>query len=153
MARPGADEETIARLKISCWREAYPGILPRPILDGLDVGRSTAGWRHALGEGIAWIAEQAGAPIGFGHMRETEVTTLYVRRADHGYGVGRELLMHLFDEIGCLGHRTAYLWVLEENPKARRFYEHMGGRLVARRSVGFSSHPHITEVRYDFALD
>ncbi|MBX3497403.1 MAG: GNAT family N-acetyltransferase [Parvibaculum sp.] len=153
MARPGADEETIARLKVACWREAYPGILPQPVLDGLDVVCSTAEWRRALGEGIAWIAEQSGAPVGFGHMRDAEVTTLYVRRQDHGHGLGRELLTHLFDEIGCLGHRAAHLWVLEENPKARHFYERMGGRLAARRPVGFARYPRITEVRYDFALD
>jgi ribosomal protein S18 acetylase RimI-like enzyme len=153
MARPGADEEAIARLKISCWREAYPGILPQPILDGLDLGRSTTEWRSALAEGIAWIAAQAGAPIGFGHMRDAEVTTLYVRRDDHGQGVGGEILRHLFDEIGCLGHRVGHLWVLEENAKARHFYERMGGRFVARRPVGFARYPHIMEVRYDFALD
>lgn len=153
MALPGADAETIARLKIACWREAYPGILPQPILDGLDLSRATAEWRAALEEGIAWIAAEAGMPVGFGHMRGAEVTTLYVRAADHGRGVGREILQHLFDEIGCLGHRTAHLWVLEENPKARRFYERMGGRLAARRPVGFRGYPHITEVRYDFAPD
>ena len=152
MARPGADAQVLARLKIACWREAYPGILPQPILDGLDLGRSTAEWRSALNEGIAWIATEAGFPVGFGHMRGAEVTTLYVRAADHGRGVGREILHHLFDEIGCLGHRMAHLWVLEENPKARRFYERMGGRLAARRCVGFRRYPHITEVRYDFTL-
>ncbi|MEN6541879.1 GNAT family N-acetyltransferase [Parvibaculum sp.] len=152
MAWPDQDEELIARLKIVCWREAYPGILPQPILDGLDLGRSVAEWERALHSGIAWIAEQAGVPIGFGHARRDEVTTLYVRKADHGQGVGMALLLHCFDEIACLGHDRAHLWVLEENVKARRFYECMGGRMVARRAVGYRQYPDIMEVRYEFTL-
>lgn len=153
MAWPDRDEDLIARLKVACWRETYPGILPQTILDGLDVGRSAVEWSRGLRQGIAWIAEQAGAPVGFAHVRNDEVTTLYVRRADWRRGIGRELLLHAFEEIACLGQHRAHLWVLEENANARRFYERMGGRFGARRSVGFARYPHILEVRYDFDLD
>ncbi len=153
MAMPGRDEETLARLKVTCWRESYPGLLPQPLLDRLDARRDEVNWERHLQEGIAWIAEQSGAPVGFGHAEGAEVTTLYVRKADHGHGVGAALLTHLFDEISCLGRREAFLWVLEKNLKARGFYERMGGRLVARRPVGFPRYPEITEVRYDFMLD
>jgi 2-(1,2-epoxy-1,2-dihydrophenyl)acetyl-CoA isomerase len=153
MAWPDQDEALIAGLKVACWREAYPGILPAPILDGLDLRRSTHEWTMALRGGIAWIAEQSGAPVGFTHARGDEITTLYVRKADWGQGVGRELLLHAFDEVACLGLAQAHLWVLEENSRARAFYERMGGRLVARRPVGFPRHPQIMEVRYDFDID
>jgi ribosomal protein S18 acetylase RimI-like enzyme len=153
MAEPDADEVLLGRLQVACWREAYPGLLPRPILDGLDAARIAAGWRLSLRDGIAWIAEQAGEPVGFGHMHGAEVTTLYVRQMDHGRGVGGALLRHLFDEIACLGRREAFLWVLAENHKARAFYARMGGRPVARRSVGYARYPGIMEVRYDFVLD
>ncbi|HUD52798.1 GNAT family N-acetyltransferase [Parvibaculum sp.] len=152
MAWPDQDEDLIARLKIICWREAYPGILPQPILDDLNLGRSIVEWTHALQTGIAWIAEQSGGLVGFGHARDNEVTTLYVRKMDQGRGVGRELLQHCFDEIACLGHDEAHLWVLEKNIKAQRFYERMGGVATARRPVGFSRYPWIAEVRYDFRL-
>lgn len=153
MAMPGQDEETLARLKVTCWRESYPGLLPQPLLDRLNVTREETVWSDALCRGIAWIVEQAGTPVGFGHMEGAEITTLYVRKEDHAKGVGAALLHHLFDEISCLGRREAFLWVLEKNLKARGFYERMGGRLVARRPVGFPRYPEITEVRYDFVLD
>jgi len=153
MAWPDQDEGLIGRLKIMCWREAYPGILPQPILDGLDIRRSTLEWIQALRCGIAWIAEQSGASVGFAHSSGDEVTTLYVRKTDHRQGVGAELLRHCFDEIACLGHDDAHLWVLEENHPARRFYERMGGKQMGRRSVGFRQYPRIMEVRYDFKLD
>ncbi|MBI1263022.1 MAG: GNAT family N-acetyltransferase [Rhizobiales bacterium] len=153
MAIPGRDEGVLARLKVDCWREAYPSLLPKALLDGLDVRRAHLEWHRALGEGIAWIAEQSGEAAGFGHVRGDEVTTLYVRRQDHGRGVGCELLLHLFDEISCLGHRRARLWVLENNYKARAFYARMGGTASGRRPVGFPRWPDIMEVRYDFLLD
>ena len=153
MAEPGRDEDLLARLKIACWQEAYSQLLPADILKGMSLERSRATWRHSLQHGIAWIAEQGGAPVGFGHMRNDEVTTLYVLASDQGHGLGCELLLHLFDEIACLGHRKAQLWVLAENHKARRFYARMGGVADARRSVGFARHPDIMEVRYNFDID
>lgn len=153
MAVPGRDEPKLGRLIVACWREAYPGILPQPLLDGMNADRETAKWRHSLRNGIAWIAEQSGEPVGVGHIDGAEVTTLYTRRADQGMGLGAELLFRLFDEITCLGRREAFLWALEKNAHARGFYERMGGRLVARRPVGFARYPDIMEVRYDFVLD
>ena len=153
MAMPGEDEEKLGRLIVACWREAYPGLLPASLLDGMDRRREAEKWKRSLETGIAWVVEQAGEPVGVGHMQGAEVTALYVRKADQGMGVGAELLHRLFDEIACLGRREAFLWALEKNMKARAFYERMGGRLVARRPVGFRHHPHVMEVRYDFVLD
>ncbi|MBO6634474.1 MAG: GNAT family N-acetyltransferase, partial [Parvibaculum sp.] len=141
MAMPGEDEERLGRLIVACWREAYPGILPESLLDGMDRVREAAKWKRSLETGIAWIAEQSGEPVGIGHMQGAEVTTLYVRKADQGEGLGAELLARMFEEIACLGRREAFLWALEENRKARAFYERLGGRLVARRQVGFRRHP------------
>jgi len=153
MAMPGEDEERLGRLIVACWREAYPDLLPASLLDGMDRRREAAKWKRSLETGIAWIAEQSGEPVGVGHTHGAEVTTLYVREADQRSGVGADLLCRLFEEIACLGRREAFLWALEKNMKARGFYERMGGRLVARRPVGFARHPNIMEVRYDFVLD
>ena len=97
MAEPGRDEDILARLKIACWRESYGELLPADILEGLNLERSRATWRHSLKHGIAWIAEQGGVPVGFGHMHDDEVTTLYVLASDQGHG------------LGCIGdHEVVY---------------------------------------------
>jgi ribosomal protein S18 acetylase RimI-like enzyme len=152
MALPDQDAGLIARLKLACWREAYQGLLPNELLDGLDLERSTREWTANLKTGIAWIAEHSGNPVGFGHTQDGEVTTLYVLKADHRRGVGSALLEHCFDEIACLGHDRAHLWVLENNYAARRFYQRLGGHGTARRPVGFRRWPNIMEVRYDFDI-
>ncbi len=153
MALPGPDEAVIAPLKIICWRESYPGLLPREMLDGLSLDREIRQWRASLSQGIAWIAETEGLPVGFAHTRGGEVTTLYVLRDHQGAGIGRRLITHMFDEISCLGHRRAHLWVLEKNELAREFYVHLGGALVARRPCGFRAYPEIMELCYEFDVE
>lgn len=153
MALPGVDETVIAPLKIICWRESYPGLLPQDMLDDLNLGREIRQWKPALEQGIAWIVETAGLPVGFAHMRGAEITTLYVMRDHQGAGIGKRLMFHMFDEISCFGHTRAHLWVLEKNLLAREFYVHLGGALVARRPCGFRHHPGIMELCYEFDLE
>jgi hypothetical protein len=52
------------------------------------------------------------------------------------------------EELRALGHEQAVLWVLEDNPRARRFYEIAGWSPDGNKRVleifGFD----VTEVRY-----
>lgn len=59
MANPDEDAETIARLTVTCWREAYTGLLPQALLDGLDVTRATRSWTESLKTGIAGLLSKA----------------------------------------------------------------------------------------------
>jgi hypothetical protein len=43
------------------------------------------------------------------------------------------------------------IWVLENNPHARRFYEAIGGRLTSSVPSWIGGHP-VVEVSYRFAL-
>ena len=46
---------------------------------------------------------------------------------DYGFGAGfPELMDRALAELKSLGCREAVLWVLEENQRARAFYEHCG---------------------------
>src|SRR5439155_23013233 len=60
----------------------------------------------------------------------------------------RELIKAGEEELRRLGHRDAILWVLDDNPRARRFYEIAGwlpdGSARQIRLFGFD----IAEVRY-----
>ena len=65
-----------------------------------------------------------------------------------GTGVGRALIEAGEDELRRLGHRDAILWVLDDNPRARRFYERAGwsvdGEAREIHIFGFD----VAEVRY-----
>lgn len=68
---------------------------------------------------------------------------------DHwGSGVGRELISAGEKRLRELGHVDAILWVLEDNPRARRFYERAGWNDDGgRRSITFLG-LEVPEVRY-----
>lgn len=134
-AEPG-DGGALARLHIDVWRAAYVGLLPTEVLDELSVPDRERAWDRILyGEhpdpGTTWVADSDDELIGFassGAARDEidvplELYALYVRADLHGTGVATPLL------DAAIGDATAYLWVLDGNARAIRFYEKRGFRL------------------------
>ncbi|HEX7351828.1 GNAT family N-acetyltransferase [Brachybacterium sp.] len=87
--------------------------------------------REQLSERLRIGRAPGGAPAGFltvGPSRDEEaprpleLQALNVDSAFHGTGLAQALMRDLLQE------RPAYLWVVEENPRARRFYEKEGFR-------------------------
>ncbi len=59
---------------------------------------------------------------------EVEICEFYVEPFFKGQGIGRKLLEHVIAEAKEGGKSRIFLWVLEENGAARRFYEANGFR-------------------------
>ncbi len=123
------DAESIASAHVETWRDAYAGLLPQEVLDGLSRRRQTRRWRRAIRKpdeelGHVFVAD-AGGIAGFGSAsRETgEITTLYVRPEAQHQGVGRMLFCCMAEFLDG----PVSLWVLDGNPAAG-FYERLGGR-------------------------
>ena len=57
---------------------------------------------------------------------EVEICEFYVEPFFKGQGIGRKLLEHVIAESKKSGKSRIFLWVLEENGSARRFYEANG---------------------------
>ena len=55
-----------------------------------------------------------------------QVEEVYVEPFFHGEGIGNGLLTFADEQAIKLGADTLFLWVLEKNEKARRFYERHG---------------------------
>lgn len=58
---------------------------------------------------------------GFG-----EIVSIYLLPQYIGKGYGKYLMDAVIDELSKLGYRDIFLWVLEENYRARKFYEKFG---------------------------
>jgi GNAT superfamily N-acetyltransferase len=126
------DAEALTRLHLDCWDDAYTGLMPQSILDARrdDVPARVDRWRKVLATGHTSVAEHDDGLIGFVNASpgaeltgfELQLFALYVRAPWWGTGVGSAL----FD--AAVGTRSAYLWVLEGNDRAIRFYERQGFR-------------------------
>ena len=153
MIRPGtpADAEAVARVHVRAWQEAYAHVFPADRLANLSIERRAEQWRQYP----PLVAEEDGDIVGFvsvgasrGDDAEGELFAIYVDPARWGTGVGRALIEAAEARLGELGHHDVVLWVLEDNPRARRFYEAAGWRLDgARRPIRFLA-TEVPEVRY-----
>ena len=55
-----------------------------------------------------------------------EIISLYLLPEYMGKGYGKELLKTAISELSAQGFQEIFLWVLEENNRARHFYERCG---------------------------
>lgn len=127
------DLTAISNIYERSWKYAYRGIVPDAYLDGIPAGQwvprlSQQGRSSlvALYDGrIAGTASFAPARMesmeGYG-----EVISLYVLPEAMDKGVGYELLKSAVAGLRGQGFSAVYLWVLEDNTRARRFYERFG---------------------------
>ena len=82
------------------------------------------------------------AGLGFAAVKGEWLDGLYVRPEAWGTGVAGELHDRAVAAIRAAGHERARLWVLEENVRARRFYERRGWVLDGTtRVVEFPPNP------------
>ena len=128
------DARTIAGIQIKTWRAAYVGVMPQLVLDALDLDERARAWGQWIGTKTTaeFLAERSGAGVGFvsaGPCRHEEavgeVYAIYVRPDAWGTGSGWALMDAA---VAWLAERwqEAILWVAEENPRARGFYERYG---------------------------
>jgi ribosomal protein S18 acetylase RimI-like enzyme len=145
--RPGTaeDAEATARIHVETWEAAYT--LKGPSLaQRVDLHRRFP---------ATFVAESNGEVVGFvavGPARDDdadgELYAIYVHPDHWGEGHGRELIAAGEARLRELDHQHAVLWVLEDNPRARRFYELAGWQFDAtRRSIEIFG-VEVPEVRY-----
>ena len=88
------------------------------------------------------VAEANGKPAGAAGYRADWLDGLYVVPDHWGRGVGSQLHERVLDRLRERGSPQCHLWVLEENDRARRFYERRGWRLNGTtRVVPFPPNP------------
>lgn len=141
------DAAGIAHVHIQSWRETYAGWLPAELLAGLAEEPRATRWAAIINEGASEVvvAEVDARIIGWASAGEgrdedaparRELEGIYVLGEAHGTGVGQQLLE------AVLGEGSAYLWVLDGNPRAEAFYRKNGFiRDGAAREERLAGHP------------
>ncbi len=135
--RAGPDDaEAIARVHVRAHGETYPPLLAPQPYAAPDLALRSAQWRGALGgPGAAFVASDGGRVVGFGHLHDDTITTLYILASHHRRGIGRRLLARLLSELSTRGVAEARFDVLARNAGAIAFYEAEGARPIGRRTV------------------
>ncbi len=129
------DRMALSKVYEAGWKYAYKGIIPQDYLDSIPEGK----WAQAVDRpGIHTLVMLEGDLIigttsvcaarcadrkGFG-----EVVSIYFLPEYMGKGYGKLLLAEAVKELEKMGFDHIYLQVLEENHRARRFYEKCGFR-------------------------
>lgn len=164
-ASPG-DAVAIAEVHVRTWQVAYRGLIPQAYLDGLDPARRAERWTRSLSEprpaGTTLVAELDGRVIGFvdaGRCRDEdatddvgEVRAIYVHPDEWDTGAGRELMIAALKSLQDSGFSRAWLWVVDTNERARRFYERGGWTCEGSVQDVEPFGGKVVEVRYERAL-
>ena len=130
-----ADAEALTDLHLDVWEEAYADLMPASVFAERRDRRAerVASWRGIIEAGssdnlLAWSGDRLVGFSSTGPGRDDpddglpplELMALYVRAATYGTGVGFALLE------AAIGRADTYLWVLDGNERAIRFYERQG---------------------------
>lgn len=118
------DAATVAEIWRAGWREAHVGNVP----DELVAARTEESFcTRAIDFVPKTTVAMVGAELaGFVMVAGDEVEQLYVAARHRGAGVADALLRHAEASIKAAGHPIAWLAVVPDNSRARRFYERMG---------------------------
>ena len=101
------------------------------------------------------VAEQDGHLAGFSMLAASydeswgEVLAIYASPDHWGVGVGYELMAASVEWLQEQGYQRAMLMVLEDNSRARTFYERQGWSLGRRIRIENIGGRDLTEVRYE----
>ncbi len=141
------DADGIARLHAESWRATYRGQYADSFLDGPVYEDRANEWRERLTSPATnqyvIVAQDGDQLAGFAcvYAQDDErwgslLDNLHVVVDRHGAGIGRLLIRETaaWAREHDASHRF-YLWVLEANQRARRFYERLGATNVERRQV------------------
>ena len=127
------DEELCGRGYVHCtsWQEAYRGIVCDRYLDTMTVEATTARARQFPENTL--VAKDKQKVVGFavyGPSRDEdltnagEVVAIYVLKEYYNKKIGYRLMNEAISRLG--EYNTVFVWVLEKNERAIRFYQKYG---------------------------
>ena len=137
------DADGITDVQVASWRAGYAHVFPRSVLyaDDFDSSRRSFWnlWRFAPGHrvAVAVAPDDDDRVVGFtsyGPERERargftgrgEVWAFYLHPDVWGTGLAAEMMEYTETRLRAEGFASAVLWVLDDNPRARAFYEKFG---------------------------
>ena len=136
------DIKNLAVLKQKVWSETYRGIYSDELIDNFDYEKAEESFRNIINnDKISFYVVESnkelvgymdvGIPIrGFADY-EQEIGLLYLKKDFQRRGIGKELFNLGYNEIKNNNYKRFFISCNKYNINARKFYEKMGGQLIA----------------------
>ena len=130
---PADDIMAISRIYEESWKYTYKGLIPQDYLESIPEGRWVANLENSNWSTLVCIDN--GRIVGTSSFCESrfsqfsgwaEIIAIYLLADYMGRGFGKALFDSVIVELKKMGYRNIFLWVLEENLRARKFYEKEG---------------------------
>lgn len=152
---PTDDRSEISRVYEESWKFAYKGIVPQSYLDSIPEGR----WASKVDslDRKTLVCVESGKIIGTTSFSKSrfaqfsdwgEIISIYLLPNYMGRGYGKALLDAAVAELKTMDYKNVFLWVLEENSRARKFYEKMGFTLADDYLDDNIGGKNLREIRY-----
>ncbi|ATW25086.1 GNAT family N-acetyltransferase [Candidatus Formimonas warabiya] len=157
------DVKDISRIHALSWKSAYGGIVPQAYLDELKEDFWVSAFSVWIKDNVlaVQIITDHGSPVGcvaYGRSRDKslpswgEIVSLYLLPAYFGKGYGNRLLKSALSDLKKSGYQSLYLWVLQDNQRARRFYEKSGWQYNQDEYVFEIMGKKLTDIRYVYSF-
>ena len=127
------DRLAISKIYEESWKYAYKGFIPQKYLDSIPEGRwsknfDIPGWKTlvCIVDG-KYIGTSSFCKSRFDQFPDFgEIISIYFLPEYMGKGYGKKLLEASILELNKMGFNELFLWVLDDNITAKKFYDHLG---------------------------
>jgi ribosomal protein S18 acetylase RimI-like enzyme len=141
------DASEVAAIHVRSSRNVYADILPAHLLDAMTADERERRWTETCTKAgldqTTLVAEQGETLVGFGHCGPQrtsslpypgEFYSLYVEPGAQRREAGCAFMQAMARFLLSRGIAAASLWVARDNVGACRFYEAVGGSIVAKKT-------------------
>ena len=155
--RESDDFESIGNIYARSWQAAYRGIVPQDYLESLSGARwssvlSTSRYdAYVIIEDNRYIGTSSVCPARDEELRGWgEIISIYLLPEYFGKGYAKPLLKTAMDDLLSKGFQDIYLWVLDENRRAQKFYTKNNFVKSSDRKQIEIGGKELTEIRYNY---
>lgn len=133
-----SDAKTVGYIHATAWKQAYENVFPEEYICAVTPAVSTQEFLDSCNniDAFCFLIYEAGLAVGVIKVIKQpdgyEILSLYILEEYRSSGIGRQTILHLNELfVGA----TMRLWVLEDNKRARNFYENNGFRSTGNTRI------------------
>lgn len=157
---PSDSREEISNVYEQSWKFAYKDIIPQEYLESIPSGQ----WCGALDnpdrynlvmlDGDKIIGTSSYCTSRFEDYKDWgEIISIYILPEYMGRGYGKGLLEQAVEKLKAMGLKNIFLWVLEDNHRARHFYEKFGFKNSGEYMDNVIGGKQLRELQYVYFID